>query len=300
MRGRERAWLNTRSGNVEARSLLGRAVTISLDFAAAHEFVGFTHVNDYINGWAEVPEESLKIGLEIAERAVQLDEAEPQGRYVLAVALGSIDRPTERLPRRAVVSIWHLTSRKDITQSLVCSPSAVTPPGRSIRLMPTCVSIRSIRTWRSIFWLKHNFRWVSSTRRSRPSNSVSGVVPIQRHLWLCLRRLGHLGKIQEARAAWAEVMKIAPNFSIERQRRVLPYRIQTTSSAASRDCEKRIFHCSGLAKQNASCRRLALHDSPPFSDRPSLTGHCGHGWTCSYRAQSRLTRCGLRGAKQPT
>jgi hypothetical protein len=26
---------------------------------------------------------------------------------------------------------------------------------------------------------------------------------------------------------------------------------------------------------------LALNDRPPFSGRPSLTGHCGHGWTCS-------------------
>jgi hypothetical protein len=27
--------------------------------------------------------------------------------------------------------------------------------------------------------------------------------------------------------------------------------------------------------------RLAHHDRPPFSGRPSLTGHRGHGWTCS-------------------
>jgi len=26
---------------------------------------------------------------------------------------------------------------------------------------------------------------------------------------------------------------------------------------------------------------LAHHDNLPFSGRPSLTGHCGHGWTCS-------------------
>ena len=28
-------------------------------------------------------------------------------------------------------------------------------------------------------------------------------------------------------------------------------------------------------------RLLALNDRPPFSGRPSLTGHCGHCWTCS-------------------
>jgi hypothetical protein len=27
-------------------------------------------------------------------------------------------------------------------------------------------------------------------------------------------------------------------------------------------------------------RLVALNDRPPFSERPSLTGHCGHGWTC--------------------
>ena len=46
LRGRERAWLNTRSGNIEARHLLGRAVTINPEFAAAHAFIGFTQVND--------------------------------------------------------------------------------------------------------------------------------------------------------------------------------------------------------------------------------------------------------------
>jgi adenylate cyclase len=35
---------------------------------------------------------------------------------------------------------------------------------------------------------------------------------------------GHLGRIDDARAAWAEVMRIAPNFSIERQRCILPYK----------------------------------------------------------------------------
>ena len=35
---------------------------------------------------------------------------------------------------------------------------------------------------------------------------------------------GHLGRIAEARAAWAEVMRIAPDFSIERRRRILPFK----------------------------------------------------------------------------
>ena len=35
---------------------------------------------------------------------------------------------------------------------------------------------------------------------------------------------GHLGRLDEARAAWAEVMRLAPHYSIERRRRVLPFK----------------------------------------------------------------------------
>ena len=50
LRGREQMWLHTRSGNLEARNLLGRAIAINPDYAAAHAYVAFTLLNDYING----------------------------------------------------------------------------------------------------------------------------------------------------------------------------------------------------------------------------------------------------------
>ena len=87
LRGREHAFLHTRSGNIEARNLLERAVTINSDFAAALAFIAFTHVIDYVNGWADLPERSLQTGLETAERAVRLDEEEPQAHFVVGVAL---------------------------------------------------------------------------------------------------------------------------------------------------------------------------------------------------------------------
>ena len=41
---------------------------------------------------------------------------------------------------------------------------------------------------------------------------------------------GHQGRFAEARAAWAEVVKIAPDFSIERRRRILPFKNPDISS----------------------------------------------------------------------
>ena len=41
----------------------------------------------------------------------------------------------------------------------------------------------------------------------------------------------------------------------------------------------------GIYRNSYCCtcsRRFMAHrDKPPFSGRPSLTGHCGHGWICS-------------------
>ena len=40
------------------------------NFAAALGFFAVTHVIDYVNAWADLPEQSLKTALEAAERAV--------------------------------------------------------------------------------------------------------------------------------------------------------------------------------------------------------------------------------------
>lgn len=87
LRGREQTWLHTPDGNVTARALFERAIHRAPDYAAAHAGVGFTHVTDYVNAWTRDPQESLDTGLEIAERAVTMDEQDAHARCCLAVAL---------------------------------------------------------------------------------------------------------------------------------------------------------------------------------------------------------------------
>ena len=113
LRGREQAWLTTKSGNIEARNLLGRAVTINPEFAAAHAFVGFTYVNDYVNGWAEIPERSLQTGLEIAERRFSWTKQSLRATTPLPLPSCFIGSSTELSLRRAAVSPWHPISHRD-------------------------------------------------------------------------------------------------------------------------------------------------------------------------------------------
>ena len=67
--------------------MLGRAIAINPVFAAAHACIAVTHVNDYINGWAEIPERSLQTGLEIAARVILMDDEDPYAHGWFAVRL---------------------------------------------------------------------------------------------------------------------------------------------------------------------------------------------------------------------
>ena len=133
-----------RSGNLEARKLLERAVTINSDFAAALAFIAFTHVNDYINGWADLAERSLQTGLEIAQRAVQVDEEEPQAHFVVGVALlwsRKHDRALAELQRSVAIAPNFAEAHLAIAHVLIYSGDAAERWTVSI---PACGSIPCI------------------------------------------------------------------------------------------------------------------------------------------------------------
>ena len=225
LRGRERAWLNTRSGNIEARHLLGRAVTINPEFAAAHAFIGFTQVNDYVNGWAEVPERSLQAGLENAGRAVQMDEAEPQGHYALAVALffhRETDRALAEARRSVALAPNFAQGHHTIARMLTFSgdaAGAINTIDAYMQLDPLYPDMALYFLAEARFALGQFEEAVTALKQRHGRNPDSAT-----SYALLASCYGHLGRIAESQAAWAEVMRIAPDFSIERQRRTLPYK----------------------------------------------------------------------------
>jgi TolB-like protein len=225
LRGREQAWLTTKSGNIEARNLLGRALTINPDFAAAHAFVGFTYVNDYVNGWAENPERSLQTGLEIAERAVQLDETEPQGHYAVAVALlfhRQLDRALAEARRSVALAPNFAQGHQTIARLLTFSGDAngaISTLDAYMQLDPLYPELTLYFLAEARFSLKQFDETVMALKQRLERNPDSAT-----SYALLASCYGYLGRIAESQAAWAEVMRISPNFPIERQRRILPFK----------------------------------------------------------------------------
>ena len=224
-RARAGMWLHTRSGNVEARNLLGRAIAINPDFAAAHDCIAVTHVNDYINGWAEIPERSLQTGLEIAERAIQMDEEDPQahvcpcGSSALASGTrqgscrGAALRRLEPNLAEGHIAIAHILIYSGDAAGAINTIDAY------MRLDPLYPDIALYFLAEARISLGQFDEAITALKQRLERNPNS-----ETSYALLAACYGHLGRIAESRAAWAEVMRIAPDFSIERRRRILPFK----------------------------------------------------------------------------
>jgi TolB-like protein/DNA-binding response OmpR family regulator len=225
LRGREHAWLVTRSGNIEARNLLVAAVAIQPDFAAALAFIAFTHVNDYINGWAEDPERSLPASLEIAERAIEIDDEESQAHFAAAIArlfLRDHDRALAEAQRCVALAPNFAEGHLAIAHILFYSDNA----SAAINMIDAYMRLDPLYKEFALYFLAEarlalgQFDEAIAALKQRlernPNSETSYAL-----LAACY---GHLGKVAEARSAWAEVMRIAPDFSIERRRRILPFK----------------------------------------------------------------------------
>ena len=223
LRGREQAQLHTKSNNVEARTLLERAIAINPDFAAAHAYVAFTRLNDYVIGRGD--ERSLQACLEVATRAVAMDDEDPYAHFVFSLIL-----------------LWHREYDRafaEVQRCLALAPSSAEghlhlasmqyycgDPSSSIDMLNAYMRLDPFYPELALHFLaqaQHSLGQFDAAvatlklRLERNPNSETAYA-------LLASCYGHLGRIAEGRSAWAEVMRIAPDFSVEQRWRTLPFR----------------------------------------------------------------------------
>ena len=225
LRGREQMLLHTRGGNAAARVLLEGAIAINPDFSAAHACVGFIHANDYVNGWTENPEGSLTEGLAIIERAIGMDEDEPQGHFALAVALvwrREHDRALAEARRCLTLAPNFAEAHLAAAHILIFSgdaAGAVAEIEAAMRLDPFYPDIALYFLAEARLSLGQFDEAIAALKQrlDRNPNTESSYA-------LLASCYGHLGRSAEGHAAWAELMRLAPDFSIERRRRIVPFK----------------------------------------------------------------------------
>ncbi len=225
LRGREQSWLHTKYGNTTARKLLESALRIDPNFAAARARIAFTHVMDYVNAWTDEPEQSLHEGLEMAESAVALNQQEPQCHFALSTAsiwsrdlergLGAAERCLALAPNSA--------------EGLLTSAHALIFMGRpqaALDAMDTYMQLDPHYPEIVLHFVAEAH--ISLGQYERALDVLKRRLERNPESWTAFALIasccGHLGRIDEGRSALAELLRINPDFSIERRRKVLPFK----------------------------------------------------------------------------
>ncbi len=225
LRGRELWHRLTKETNVAARDLLQRAIKLDPNFASAHAFLALTHVLDYLNGWSPSPPNSRDQAEELATRAVALDDRDPRAHWALSIV--------ELYSRRHDVAISEaqraIVLNPNFAEGHVSLGEALNYSARADEALKYFDRAKVLNPYFPDVLL--HFQALASFHLGRYEQAVgllkerltrNPVTDVSRALLAA--SYGHLGRFDEARAAWQEVFRVNPNYSLEYRRKVLPYK----------------------------------------------------------------------------
>jgi adenylate cyclase len=225
LRGRDQALRDTPEANAQARKMLERAIELDPRFSLAFSHLSRNHVLTYSNRWGDDPEKSLELALELAERAVELDSSNSHAYFALSMA--------------ALWSKQHERARAAAEQCLAIDTNSADGHGALglilVYLGEPREAVESLRNamrldphYRDIFLhllalaheqLEEYEQAVAVLKRRlvrKPESDISRV--------LLASVYGHMGRVEDSRTQWAEVLRINPEYSLEHRRKTLPYK----------------------------------------------------------------------------
>src|SRR5216683_3096497 len=225
LRARELLAPGTRESFVQARAMYRRAIEIDPNFAAPHAGFALAAISDYASDWALDPAQALDEAERWARRAVELNDQEPLSH----MALGSV-----LLWRRDLVGA--LTEFRRMVALDPNFASGYTAMGLGLMyagqpaeaLESIAVAMRLDPHYPSIvlhFLAQAEFSlgkydMAAQHLRERIARTP-GTDSSRMMLAACY---GHLGRLEDARMAWAELLKVNPGFSLVQREHVLPYK----------------------------------------------------------------------------
>ena len=225
LRGRELWWRQTKGTNVQARELLQRAAELDPNFAPTYAILGAAHLIDYINGWSAIPSQSFEEGQEASRRAVAIDRRSATARWALAAAnLWSREHDAAIAEAELAVSLNPNYAEGHNFLGLVLhyagrSKDALPHFDRSMALNPFFPDAWLHTQAQAAYQMGRYEAAVALLKRRillKPDTDASRV--------LLAASYGQLGLVDKARLMWRQVFEVNPEYSLERRRKVLPYK----------------------------------------------------------------------------
>lgn len=209
---------------IEARRMLERVIEIDPGLALPYARLSIISFAEYVNEWNGATADNLTQALELAQKAIETDKTEPQGHISLSIVLSWMRRleEAEQAAERAVALAPNFadayTGLGNIRDYQGRHEEAAALYTRAYRLDPQFdMSLHFLG--RALLALGRFDEAETAFRRRLTMTPRSDM---SRFYLACL--YGLTGRYEEARRSWQETLEVNPGFSVERLKRILPYR----------------------------------------------------------------------------
>jgi adenylate cyclase len=225
LRGRELLTRSTRDSVEQARAMYRRAIEIDMNFPAPHAGLALAAISDYVSDWALDPAQALDEAERWARRAVELNDQEP----VSHMALGNV-LLWRRDHEGALSEFRHMiVLDPNFAQGQAATGLALMYAGRAAEaLEPIATAMRLDPHYSPIvlhFLAQANYSLGEyETAAQLLVRRIARTPGTDSSRMLLASCYGHLGRGEDARATWAELLQVNPEFSLTQREGVLPYK----------------------------------------------------------------------------
>jgi adenylate cyclase len=211
----------TKEGNAHARRLFEEALELAPAFGRASSAISRTHNLDWRYEWSPAPEASLDAAVDFARCAIERDSLDARGYAELGYAYlyrRRIDESLAEYQRALALNPNDADIIAEYADALVYAgepEKAIEPIERAMRLNPYYPDWYLWYLADAYDALGRSLDVIATIRRMRNPAEGSRLLAMN---------YAHLGMMDEARAAAAEVMRLHPHFTIRSWSRRPPYR----------------------------------------------------------------------------
>jgi adenylate cyclase len=225
LRGRELFWRLATEANRDAQPLLRRAIELDPRFAPAYAFLAAAFAVEYANDWSASPARTLEEAETTARQAVRLDERYPYALWALSIACFWARRYDEAVSVAEKVIAFNPSFAEGhhnlgiILHYVGRSGEALKCYERAMALDPYFPGMWLHFQAQAAYHLGRYREAVGLLKRRilrNPETDASRA--------LLAASYGQMGRIEEAREAWRELLRVNPTYSVEQRRKVLRYK----------------------------------------------------------------------------
>ncbi len=222
--GLEQVHLRTRESNIEARKLFKQAAIVDPGYARAYANISMTHGNDALFNWTIDRADSIRLGLEFADKAIAIDNSLVQGHQTRSV-INLLKREHQIALEEAKKTIRLYPDYVDgqATLAFIQSYSGLLEDAlgslqRAKKINPRSTGIYLEIEGRSLFLLGRYDEALSALEEAAQRNPA-----VYRIHLLLAATYAELGQLEDAAWSVDEALSINPDISLANERREAIY-----------------------------------------------------------------------------